>query len=227
MSRFNLLYDVKNAMERLVNLNDLLAALFADHPDLKTLTFEVTNEYDDNNYSDYSRLYEVNGWQVDYDGEFDEADEDEEHDLPKPSNVSIQAAMSLCEAVKEKHGYGTQEFDRDDYDFDSREKQMKQSPELLCVVAVMQGKKVPAEVVAEAGGNWWSHYAEIYGRFSEEDEFAIFAREGMMGDARQYAEKFGPLSDKTLNYFVLSLTSEDGDYYQLQDYLEWLKARAA
>lgn len=227
MSRFDLLHDIKNAMERFVNLDDLLAALFADHPDLQTLTFEVTSEYDDNNYSDYSRLYDVNGWHVDYDGEFDEANEDEEHDLPKPSDVSIQAAMNLCDSVKEKYGYGTQEFERGDYDFDSREKQLKSSPELECVVAILQRKKIPAQVVADAGCSWWSHYADVHGRYGEEDEFLLFGREGMMGEAREYAEKFGPLSEKTLNYFVLSLTSEDGDYYQLQDYLEWLKEKAA
>ena len=49
----------------------------------------------------------------------------------------------------------------------------------------------------------------------------------MIDVAREYAERHGPLSDKTLNYFILSLKSEDNDYEELQKYLEWLKERAA
>ena len=64
MSRFDLLYDIKRTLSNAVDLDDMVAALFADYPDLIRFQFEVTNEYDDNNYSDYTRLKTVNGWSV-------------------------------------------------------------------------------------------------------------------------------------------------------------------
>ena len=48
----------------------------------------------------------------------------------------------------------------------------------------------------------------------------------MMWIAEDYAEEFGPIEEKTLNYFILSITSGDDEYSQLREYLDWLKERA-
>lgn len=226
-SRLDLVSDIKRAMDRVVDLDDLLAALFADHPDLQTVEFEVTNEYDDNNYSDYTRLQKVNGWQVDYDGAFDTDYDEESHDLPRPSQEAAWAAMNLCDYVKDKYGYGDTTFSRDDYDYEESRNKMKSGAELEVAVAVMQGRKVPVETIIAADYVWWKHYAEIHGRYSPEDEFALFAREGWMYAALEYAKEFGPLSEKTVNYFVLSSQKDDGDHEHLQEYLEWIKGKAA
>lgn len=227
-SRFDLAYDIKMAMERVVDLDDLLAALFADHPDLHTLQFEVTNEYDDNNYSDYTRLQKVNGWQVDYEGTYeDEEDEDDPPESPKASQKAAWAAMNLCEFVKDKYGYGDVTFSRADYDWEKSRSKMKSGAELEVAVAVMQGRKVPVETIIKADHSWWSHYAGVHGRYSPEDEFALFAREGCMWAALEYAKGYGPLSEKTVNYFVLSANKDDADYEHLQEYLEWVKGKAA
>lgn len=226
-SRFDLAYDIKRAMENVVGLDDLLAAIFADHPDLQTIEFEVTNEYDDNNYSDHTQLQSVNGWRVDYDGEFDPDYEEEHHDLPKPSQEAAWVATNLCDFVKERYGYGDVKFKRRDYDHEKSKGKMRSDAALECAVAVMKGNRLPLEKVIEAEGNWWRHYADVHGRYSPEDEFALFAREGWMGSALEYAKEFGPLSEKTVNWFVLSSNKDDGDHERLQEYLAWAKGKAA
>lgn len=228
MSRFDLVYSIKRALERAVDLDDLMAALFADHPELQTLEFEVTNEYDDNNYSDYTRLTRVNGWLVDYDGNYeDDEDQDVTSELPKASVEAVQEAMNLCDFVKEKYGYGDMKFERGDYDFDRSQKKMKSSADLDCAVAFMKGEKPTVDAIIEADFGWWSEYAEIHGRFTPEDEFRVFAREGWMSPALEYAKNYGPLSEKTVNYFILSINAEHDDYNSLQEYLEWIKEKAA
>lgn len=226
MSRFDLAYSIKRTLERAVDLDDLLAALFADHPELQTLEFEVTNEYDDNNYSDYTRLQRVNGWQVDYDGEY-EGEDDDTSELPQASVEAVQEAMNLCDFVKEKYGYGDVTFNRDDYDFDESQKRMKSSADLECAVAFLKGEKVGIEKLLEAEGGWWEHHAEAHGRFSPEDEFKVFAREGWMHSALIYAKDHGPLSEKTVNYFILTINADHDDYHALQEYLEWAREKAA
>lgn len=228
MSRFDLLYEIKRALERAVDLDDLLAALFADHPDLQTLEFEVTNEYDDNNYSDYTRLQSVNGLRVDYEGNYEEEDdEDGASEIPKASEGAVQEAMNLCDFVKEKHGYGSVSFERCDYDFDVARRKMKEAADLECAIAFLKGEKPSVDSVVAADSGWWSHYAEAHGRFSPEDEFKVFARDGWMGPALTYAQDYGPLSEKTLNYFILTINAEHYDYESLQEYLEWAREKAA
>lgn len=229
MSRFGLLYDVKNALRRAVDFDDLLVAIFSDHPDLQTLRYEVTNEYDDSNYSDYVRLSAVNGWAVDYDGEYDkdqfaDADEDES-EQPKASQDAVNESMKLCDFVKDKYGYGSWEFSRDDYRSESD--RVSGAANMECAFAALSGKKLPASVILEADNIWIGHYSDVHGRYSPEDEFTLLAREDMMGMALEYAQKHGPLSENTLNYFVLSLKSDDHGYDKLQEYLEWLKGKVA
>lgn len=231
MSRFDLLYDVKQTLSRVVDLDDLVSALFADYPDLISFQFDVTNEYDDNNYSDYTRLQEVNGWAVDYDGEYEE-DEDEEgsqfaHAMPKASENAVQQVMAINEYVESKHGYGSHEFHRDDFPASDSDDRLKNDPNLEAATACINGTKVSVETLLKADEKWILHYARIHGRYSPEDEFTLIARKDMMWIVDDYAELFGPIEEKTLNYFILSLTSEDDNYEQLQDYLEWLKKRAA
>lgn len=225
MSRFDLLYDVKQTLSRVVDLDDLVSALFADYTDLISFQFEVTNEYDDNNYSDYTRLQKVNGWAVDYDGEYE--DEEEDSELPKASGDAVQQVMAISEYVESKNGYGSHEFHRDDYPAEDSEKRLKNDPNLEAATACINGTKVSVETLLKADEKWVIHYARIHGRYSPEDEFTLIARKDMMWIVDDYAELFGPIGEKTLNYFILSLTSEDDNYEQLQDYLEWLKKRAA
>lgn len=221
MSRFDLLYHVNRVLSSAVDLDDMVSALFADYPDLICFKFEVTNEYDDNNYSDYTRLQEVNGWAVDYDGEYEE--EDETSDLPKASNEAVQQVMAISEYVNEKHGYGSHEFHRDSYPISDSKKRLKNDPNLQIATACINGTKVPIETLLKADEMWVLHYASAHGRYSPEDEFNIFGRKEMVSYAEVYAKKFGPIGEKTLNYFILSLTADDEEYVQLQGYLKWLK----
>jgi hypothetical protein len=225
MSRFGLLHDAKMALNSTVDLDDLVSALFNDNPDLISFEVNVTNEYDDNNYSDYSRLTKINGYSVDYNGEYDEDYEDEEeNDLPKASQESIEQAMEIPEFVADKFGHGEHSFLREDYE-NSRDRVIDKS-DTLCAIALLKGEKVPVDTIANSMERWILHHAEVHGRYSSEDEYRLLAREEMMGIALAYAKKHGPLSEKTLNYFILSLKSEDWGYNHLQEYLEWMKGES-
>ena len=226
MSRFDLLYDIKRTLSNAVDLDDMVAALFADYPDLIRFQFEVTNEYDDNNYSDYTRLKTVNGWSVDYDGEYEDEDEGETSDIPKASNKTVHQVTGVEEYVKEKHGLGDHEFHRDDYTTADSEKRLRNDPNLQIATACINGTKVPIETLLKADEKWVLHYARVHGRYSPEDEFTLIGRKKMMWIAEDYAEEFGPIEEKTLNYFILSITSGDDEYSQLREYLDWLKERA-
>lgn len=226
MSRFDLLYAFRNELERTVKVGDLISALFDDHPDLETFQVDVTNEYDDNNYSDYCRLATVNGYSVDYDGEYEEEEdeEDEAPSTPKASEKAVSDAMGITEYIKEEWGYGDHTFNRADFAGGRTTKEIVNSPNLSCLMGIMAGAKVSVEALSRCDDRFVLIYAENNGRFSPEDEFSIFAREGMMWAAKEYAQKHGPLSEKTLNYWVLSLKSEDHEYEHLQEYLDWAKA---
>jgi len=225
MSRFELMHYTKRALERAVDLDDLVAALFADYPDLQSFSVDVTNEYDDNNYSDYSRVTRVNGWSVDYDGEYDDIAEEEEISTPKASAEAINNAMDITKYVQEKYGYGEHKFERSVYE--GRAKKSAVSPDAICAMALLNGDRVCVDVLLEACDRWTLYHADAHGRYDEADEFALFARKDAMGLALEYAKKFGPLSEKTLNYFVLSLGADDYGYDKLQEYLEWAKEKAA
>lgn len=221
MSRFDLLYSMKSEFEHVVRSGDLIAAIFADHPDLESFKVDVTNEYDDNNYSDYARTTNVNGWHIDYDGEYDDDEEDSE--TPKASAAAIEACLGVADQIKDEWGYGDHLFKRSEFSSSRDLKEILSSPNLSCVLSLSKGEKVPTDVLLECDAKWVLHHAELHGRFSPEDEFLLFTREGMMWEAKQYAKIHGPLSEKTLNYYLLSLDKDDHEYTALQDYLEWVK----
>lgn len=228
MSRFDLLYDMKNEFERTVGPRDLISALFHDHPELENFDVSVTSEYDDNNYSDYCRVTKVNGWYVDYDGEFEEEFDDQDpHEFPKPSKKAIENCMGVAEYVKSDWGYGDHTFFRKMFSKCRDMKEIVENPNLACIMAIAKGGEVPLNTLLEADQRWIVKYADVHGRYSDEDEFALFAREDMICSARNYAFAHGPLTEKTLNYFLLSLNAEEHDYRILQEYMEWLKAKAA
>jgi hypothetical protein len=220
MSRFDLLCEAKSALSRAIDFDDLLCALFAEHPDLHSFEFQVTNEYDDNNYSDYSRLVEVNGRRVDCDGRYED-DEEEDGEIPNMPEEIIDDIVWLSEYIKEKHGHGDHNFVRGDYKGGGSSFRGKANME--CALAILDGRKVATSVLLEAGERWIIRHAELHGRYKKEDEFLLFAREGMMGAAMEYAKMVGHLSEKTLNYFVLTMNSESHEYDSLQEYLKWTK----
>jgi len=229
MSRFDLLYDVKAALGRTVSLDSLVAAVFREDSELQEFHFDVTSEYDDNNYSDYTRLTYVNGHHVDYDYEYDEddlsAEGEEDNPLPKVGKETMNKIALLGDEIRERFGYGEQKFSRSDYEHGSGE--LKLDADTICALSILKGESVPVDTLLEASARWVLHNARLQGRYSEEDEFRLMARKEMIHVARVYAEEHGPLSDKTLNFFVLSLTSDDYEYEQLQSYLDWLRGKAA
>jgi hypothetical protein len=219
-----MLRDARKALSRAIDLDDMLSALFREDPELHSFVVEVTNEYDDNNYSDYSRVTKVNGRYVDYNGDYEE--ENEKNPLPVVENNTIQMIVDLTESIMEKYGHGEIEISRGDYDSD-KARPITGLAEMRCATALLNGEKIPVSILSKSDHTWSIHHAEVHGRYSDEDEFALFAQEGMMGLAFDYARTFGPLSEKTLNYFVLTLRAEDDDHEHLQEYLKWTRHEAA
>jgi hypothetical protein len=217
MSRFELLLDARKALSRTVDLDDILAELFRENQDLHSFKVEVTTEFDDSNYSDYARVTMVNGRHVDCEGSYE--DEEEENPLPVASQETINRAMNLAGEVRDKHSHGDYLIERSDYESDGP-RQVTGIKEMICASALLGGEKIPVSVLSGCHTRWAIHHAEVHGRFSEEDEFALFTGEDKMPAALKYAEKFGPLSDNTLNYFLLTLKSDDYGYEDLQKYLE-------
>jgi len=222
MSHFDLLYSMKSEFERTVRSGDLIAAIFADHPELESFRVDVTSEYDDNNYSDYSRTTKVNDWHIDYEGNYENEEDDPE--APKASVRAVVACMEVAHQIKAEWGYGDHTFERSEFPSPRDPKEILAAPGLSCIVSLAKGEKVPTNVLMECESQWVLRHAELHGRFPPEDEFALFAREGWMWISKEYAKKFGPLSDKTLNYYILSLTSDCDEYKALQEYLHWVKA---
>jgi len=224
MLNFDKQYSIRNVLERIVTEDDLITAVFNDISELQEFTFSKTNEYDDNNYSDYSRLTKVNGHPVNCDGEYEEdlVEQDDTSERHEVSERAVDEAMNLAEFVKEKYGHGEHEFKRADYKGRS-DGLVRGTANMECAVAVLNKKAVPLSTLLEAYSEWILHYADAHGRYGDDEEFALFAREDMMGMALAYAKRFGPLADKTLNYFILSVNSEDHGHDHLQEYLKWLK----
>ena len=225
MLHFNKLYDIRRILENVVSGDDLIRAVFEDAPELQEFTWSVTNEYDDNNYSDYVRLTAVNGWRLDYD---DVYEEEQDSDLPKIEDMNIVGTIrDLVEIVGKEFGYN--EDHKIDRAYAMRHKNAKKKrsdrAEVKYIMSHLMGKKLPENFFVRADPKWALYHALEHGRFKPETEFKIFARDGHMFDARRYAQEIvkGPLDEKIENFFILNSQPDTPDYEDLKKYLEFKK----
>ena len=228
MLHFNKLYDIRRILENVVSGDDLIRAVFEDAPELQEFTWSVTNEYDDNNYSDYVRLTAVNGWRLDYD---DAYEEEQDSDLPKIEDMNIVGTVrDLVEIVGKEFGYN--EDHKIDRAYAMRHKNAKKKrsdrAEVKYIMSHLMGKKLPENFFVRADPKWALYHALEHGRFKPETEFKIFARDGHMFDARRYAQEIvkGPLEEKIENFFILNSQPDTPDYEDLKKYLEFKKNAA-
>lgn len=228
MLHFNKLYDIRRILENVVSGDDLIRAVFEDAPELQEFTWSVTNEYDDNNYSDYVRLTAVNGWRLDYD---DAYEEEQDSDLPKIEDMNIVGTVrDLVEIVGKEFGYN--EDHKIDRAYAMRHKNAKKKrsdrAEVKYIMSHLMGKKLPENFFVRADPKWALYHALEHGRFKPETEFKIFARDGHMFDARRYAQEIvkGPLDEKIENFFILNSQPDTPDYEDLKKYLEFKKNAA-
>lgn len=225
MINFDKMYDIRQALENIVSNDDLIKAVFDDIPELETISFSVTNEYDDNNYSDYTRLTAVNGWSISYDDEYEE--EEQTSDLPQIDIEKVGSIRDLIEIVGKDFGYS--EDNTIDRAYAQRNKRRKKSAEekaeMKYILNHVMGKKLKENFFVKASPKWAIYHAADHGKFSPEAEFKIFAKEGRMLHAFRYARKIlkGPLSEKVENFFILNSQPDSEDYEELKEYLEFKK----
>jgi hypothetical protein len=226
MLHFNKFYDIRRILENVVSGDDLIRAVFEDAPELQEFTWSVTNEYDDNNYSDYVRLTAVNGWRLDYD---DAYEEEQDSDLPKIEDMNIVGTVrDLVEIVGKEFGYD--EDHKIDRAYAMRHKNAKKKrsdrAEVKYIMSHLMGKKLSENFFVRADPKWALYHALEHGRFKPETEFKIFARDGHMFDARRYAQEIvkGLLDEKIENFFILNSQPDSQDYENLKKYLEFKKS---
>lgn len=227
MLRFSKIYDIRRVLENVVCDEDLIRAAFEDIPELDSISFSVTNEYDDNNYSDYCRLTEINGWRMDYDDNYDESDENESP-LPKIEDKNkIGNLIDLVQTVGKDFGYN--EDHKIDRAFALRRPRVKrgsdEKAELKYVLNHVMGKKLKENFFVKAPPKWALYHAVDHGRFTPEAEFKIFAKEGRMNEALKYAQEVlkGPLDERIENFFILNSQPDSSDYEFLKEYIEFKK----
>ncbi len=230
MLNFDKQYSIRRVLERVVTEDDLIAAVFSDIPELQEFTWSKTNEYDDNNYSDYSRLTHINGYCVDYDGDYeDDFTEPEESDMPRIEDANARHTIrdlvdSICDG-----------FDHREEITISREHYLPKviqtvrakadQEELDYVRSYISKTTLPDKYFLKMSNPKWAiYYADDHGRFNEDLEFKIFAQEGRMHYAYLYARHIikGPLPEKIENFYVLNNSEEDKE--DLKVYLEFKQA---
>lgn len=225
MLHFNKMYDIRRILENIVSEDDLIRAVFEDAPELQEFTWSVTNEYDDNNYSDYVRLTAVNGWRLDYD---DVYEEEQDSDLPKIEDMNVVGTVrDLVEIVGKEFGYNEDHKIDRAYAMRHKNARKKRSDraEVKYIISHLMGKKLPENFFVRTDPKWALYHALEHGRFNPETEFKIFARDGHMFDARRYAQEIvkGPLDEKIENFFILNSQPDTPDYEDLKKYLEFKK----
>jgi hypothetical protein len=212
MNHFRKIRDIRKASKRLVENSDLLVALFKDIPELQNFKFSVSQEYDDNNYFDSVRLVEINGHAYDFDG-YD--DDSEESELPRVEQTDlIKNALGLI-ADNYDNSAGEVEIKREDYEAG---KEPLFPEERIYLGSYLSGSEIPVSFFVDNNPKWAVYYAMDHGRFPEDDEFDIFARNGWMDEALCYAEVVGRLVPELENFYILNASEEDSEC--LKKYLE-------
>lgn len=233
MLNFDKQYSVRRVLERIVTEDDLITAVFKDIPELQEFTWSKTSEYDDNNYSDYSRLNTINGYAVDYDGDYEEFGDDES--IEPQSNMPRIEDRNARHTIRDLVDSIADGFDHREDIVISREEYLPKvtrtvrakadREELDYVRSYMSGKTLPDSFFLKLENPKWAiYYADDHGRFSEDMEFKIFAQEGRMHYAYLYARHIikGPLPEKIENFYLLNNSEEDKE--DLKVYLDFKKA---
>jgi len=246
MLRSRKLMRIKARLSRLVRIQSLIKAVFEDIPELQKFSWSYSQEYDDNNYSNHVRLRTVNGWHVDWDGEYEDEDDYTEKaivefdengkrlkkvlplPLPKLEKEEIELVSQVVQEVAEDYGY------QDEFTVERSSLQEVSLGEEehfdKYVKSFVSGSVLPDEFFLDEKANLTRHeemaeiatyYAMDHGRFSPEMEFKIFAEEGMMFCAYEHARNVigGDLPETVENFFLLNDKKDSEDHKWLVKYL--------
>lgn len=227
------LIRIKEGLSDLVSVPSLINSLFQDIPELQTFSWSYTQEYDDSNYNDYSRLLSVNGYSVDYDGDYEEEEEESGKNLPKLEKEDILVIMSVVRQVSSTYGY-QDEFTVDRPSDESLQMQTEDEGAFeKYLKSFVSGRELPETFFTENECDLGelaeiaTYYAMDHGRFSPQVEFKIFAKEGIMFRAYRYAQHVigGSLPEDIENFFVINDTADGEDHKWLVKYLSFKKRK--
>ena len=231
MIHFEKAQTIKNQFSKIISDQDLIRSLFLEMPDLQCFTIEKTNEYDDENYTDYMQVLSVNNYNVDYDLNYEEEEKelDEQNNLPKIKEEYLGSFGSLIYDLNYVE-YGETTFSRENYDLneDSFSKSILENIQRTVskyAISFISETSLDVDYFVNKHPRYAVYYAMERGRFNPEDEFKIFAQKGRMKQAYEYAKCVikGNLPEKIENFFILNDSVDEDDHEQLQRYLSEIK----
>lgn len=226
MLNFEKMCEIKQILQQNFTVENMIRCVFLDHPELECFGFSCTNEYDDNNYSDYTNLRTVNGHAVDYDGEYDE-DSEPKSDLPRVDRGTVDDLLSLMGIIGTEFGHGEDlECHRDSYaNVSSKSGRISKSEKAQkeYINSWMTKSTLADEWFLKNDTKFASYYAQDHGPFSPELEMKIFGKTGEMRSAYMYAQAIGkPFSEALETFFTTHAvlgSGEDDDGHFLKRYL--------
>jgi hypothetical protein len=203
MLNFDKIYEIHSALKRVYTESDMIAAVFADCPELETFNFSVTSEYDDNNYSDQIQLTAINGRPVDYDAEYEDEDEEGEYG-PKVDSATRASLLDLVDLVGDSFGHSDDHLIKRGIFLSKKKKSfVRGKPEIQYAIAHVSGGKIENEWFLNNDSKYAAFYAEDHGRFSKDMEMKLFAGKNMMRCCLMYAQALRkPLPKHLENYWM-------------------------
>lgn len=222
--------DIRYALKNLIEDEDLISAIFEDYPNLKSIDFTKSNEYDDSNYYDSCELTAINGhhWnncEDTYEYEHDDEDSTEERII----DIDVIAACKdLIDHIGKDFEYGEHTILRENHPVKKRTDK-KQNSLKKYISAYLSGNKLNDEkIFAHLDPIWSVYYAQDFGRLPEEVEHKVFAKKGNMEQAYLYAVHVlkGRLPDNIENFYVLNTMNgkNESDKKWLVRYIEFKDA---
>jgi len=231
--------DIREELKNILSDRQLISSLFRSVPELESIGFSVTNEYDDSNYYDSVRLESINGYSWSpyedcYDDELEDYDGISNNPNGKKLDKDIaQACSNLVEMVGKDFGYGDDNsFRRADYiPASSTTKPYREFNEFILDLAAgnkLKDESILAKIASKFDPKWALYYAFDHGRMNKETEDKIFLKKGNMRAAYFYSVHV--LKDvlpkniedfHILNCFGKKKESSDQEY--LNKYLEFKK----
>ena len=217
MIRYRKLRDLKAAMRHVVDRDDLIVELFRSMPELQCFGFTKSQEYDDNNYYDHTRLTSINGhlYSNGYEDEEGFPENHEVSNLPKIADHKVHWIEDLVDWIEDVYERDDEElvFKREHYE---TSKPRRLDREQRYFSAYLTKKKLPDSFFVKSDPKYALYHALDHGRFKPEVEYKIFAKHGEMENALEYARHIikGRLPEAVENFYFLDCSDEDKECFQ-------------
>lgn len=232
--------DIRETFKNIVSDRQLISSLFKSIPELNSIGFSVTNEYDDSNYYDNTVMQSVNGYSwSQYEDCYDDELEDYDGVSNNPNGKKLdkevaQACNDLIQEVGKDFGYGDENsLKRSDYipemSISKSDREFKKFVLDLESGNKIEDESVLVKIALKFGAKWALYYAFDHGRLSKEAEDKIFLKKGNMNEAYLYSVHVlkDVLPKNIEDFHVLNgfskKKSDSTDKEHLNSYLEFKK----